>query len=175
MAAMAKTRPPKETMLELAPFPGGPLGVVLEEDGAVPDRVAEPLVVKDAVELEKPPLVVGTVPLVAPEVGTGTTRVPLPVGTGTPTLPLPEGTGMKTPVPVVGTTTLVEPGEGTATEVAGGAWIWPSLIWVMGRMVDWARAWAAKAARTIVQRILVVSVEERGSGRGGINGASLGN
>jgi hypothetical protein len=146
MAATARTRPPKETMLELAPLPGGPLvEVLLEEGGAVPDLEAEPEVVMDAVELEKVPLVEGTVPLVAPDVGAGTTRVTLPLGTGMTTVPLPEGTGMITPV--VGTPE--EPGRGTA-EVAGGAWIWPSLIWVMGRTVDWARAWAAKAARTIV-------------------------
>lgn len=139
--------PPNEAMFAAAAFPGG---VVLAAGGAVPDPVGVlPPEVTDAVELEKVPLLVGTVPLGAPVVGTtmetllegpgittvtlpegpGTTRVSLPLGTGITTMSLPDGLGTTTPV--VGTT-LVEPG---ITDVAGGAWIWPSLIWVMGRML----------------------------------------
>lgn len=148
MAAIAIAMPPNEAMFVAAAFPGG--GVVLAAGGAVPDPVGALLPeVMDAVELEKIPLLVGTVPLGAPVVGTtrvtllegtgttivslpegpGMTIVSLPLGPGIMTMSLPEGMGIGTPV--VGMM-LVEPG---ITDVAGGAWIWPSLIWVMGRML----------------------------------------
>jgi len=114
MAAIAMAMPPNEAMFAAAAFPGG---VVLAAGGAVPDPVGVlPPEVTDAVELEKVPLLVGTVPLGAPVVGTtmetllegpgittvtlpegpGTTRVSLPLGTGITTMSLPDGLGTTT-------------------------------------------------------------------------------
>jgi len=149
MAAIAIAMPPNEAIFVAAAFPGGGVVVVVLAGGAVPDLVGVlPPEVTDAVELEKVPLLVGTVPLGAPVVGTtrvtllegtgittvslpegpGMTRVSLPLGPGTITVSLPLGPGtmtmslpdgLGTITPVVGMT-LVEPG---ITDVAGGAWI----------------------------------------------------
>lgn len=140
---MARTRPPKETMLT-APAPALACGRVELEVGLLdPPVVPEP-------EPEEPEA------LAAGPLG----ETPLPVGAGTVALPPLGGVTMGV-VPgtpgamgvAVGTTT-VEPGttgttgaddteaagaeepgatgEGMGTGVAGGAWIWPSEIWEMG-------------------------------------------
>jgi len=143
MAAAARTRPPRETMFALAPLPG----VLVEEGEALlPAPVEAPEAGPERVAEETVPLEEGTMEPIAPdaEVTTvvGTTTTPVVI-----TAELP-GTSVRV---TEGATPdgMATPDEAGAADVAGGAWIWPSLIWVMGRTVVWAKATAAKTARVI--------------------------
>lgn len=126
-------RPPKETMLlEAAPVAcAGPV------PDALAGRVAEPEAPPVA-ELGRaePPVEIGTV-LLTPgtmgvaRVGTGAMGVAEATG-GETTAGADEGT---TGALTEGTTAETEgttDGATGAEGVAGGAWIWPSLIWEMG-------------------------------------------
>lgn len=119
-AATAKTRPPNEMALpEAAPEDSGAPALVEAlllgepEDAAPPEELGAALVPVGMVELTP-----GTMG-VANEVGT------MGVAVGTTT----EGTtgDSETPGTTVGTTEGTSEGR-AGTLVAGGAWIWPSLI-----------------------------------------------
>jgi hypothetical protein len=147
---MARTRPPKETMLT-APAPALASGTLELEVGLLePPVEPEP----EEPEPEEPealaagplgeaPLPVGAGTVALPPLGgvtmgvtpgapgamgvaVGTTTVPEASGTETPGTTGADGETAGTEDPGVGTT------EGMGTGVAGGAWIWPSEIWEMG-------------------------------------------
>jgi hypothetical protein len=75
--------------------------------------------------------------------------VDLPAGTLAGT----EGTTAGTEGATAGT--LAEGAPTGGTTVAGGAWIWPSLIWEMGWMLAWGTAAATAAKRANEARILM--------------------
>lgn len=150
---MAKTRPPKDTMLPTAaPVDSGEptlvVGLPVELDVAS-DSSAEAV---DEADSETEPVLAGTVefPLTmgvanVPEgamgvaVGTTTTEVTEAVSVTATVLVMSDLLGTTAPeVTGVSEETGVSeaPGtSGTATLVAGGAWIWPSEIWEMGWML----------------------------------------
>lgn len=128
--ATARASPAKETPTAWA----APVGA------GVPEVPAEPLEPAPPVVEEGEPVVTVVVPLeeltgapvlmmtavVVPLAGTVTIGV---LVTGTTTLLVTTATDVETE-PVAGT--LPAPDEAGTPDVAGGAWIWPSLIWVMG-------------------------------------------
>lgn len=149
---MARTRPPKETMLPAAaPLASGTEAVVvaLLEPPVVAVSLAEDSLAEDPL-VEALPVAAGTVALPPPGAVTMGVTMETP---GTMGVAVAEATGVETSAvaEVDGETTegrgTAEEATEVATEVAGGAWIWPSEIWEMGWTLYWGTAATAPARR----------------------------